>query len=178
MSEAFLALVPIRPGAAPALRQRLEAFDPERVGASPFAAVPGTHVVRLSVIETVGARDAGHRHLTPALLSFSGLVDGSLDAWLLTMATTLGPVGDALWADCSGWPGPGPAVTARWMATFRQRMHTCVIAHDQPTVEEIRLALDRQRKLRELAIRAQTLPPKELRAAYAEIFGPVEEMRG
>ena len=73
--------------------------------------------------------------------------------------------------------GPGPAVTARWLATFRQRMHTCVIAHDQPTVEEIRLALDRQRNLRELAIRAQTLTPKELRGAYAEIFGPVAEIR-
>lgn len=177
MSEAFIALVPIRPGDEPSLRQTLEAFDPERIGASPFAAVPGTHVVRLAVIETFGARNEGHRRLHPALLSFSVLVDGPVDAWLRSMGATLGPTGDALWAHCSGWPGPGPAATGRWLLSFRLRMHTYVIGHPEPTVDDVTLALRRQRSLRELAIRAQTLTPKALRAAYDEVFGPTAEVR-
>jgi hypothetical protein len=175
MSEAFTALVPVRPGDEPALRRRLATLDPDGAGTGPFASVPGTHVVRLSVVDTFGARSEGHRRLHPALLMISSLVDGPVEDWLRTMAATLGTTGDALWAHCSGWPGPGPASTARWLAAFRLRMHICLVGHPDPTVAEMERALDRQRRLRDLAIRAQTLTPKELRAAYDEVFGrPVE----
>ncbi|HEV7535019.1 MAG TPA: hypothetical protein VGP90_05250 [Acidimicrobiia bacterium] len=177
MSEAFFALVPIRAGDEPSLREMLEGFDPGRAGASPFSAVPGTHVVRLTVVDSFGTRSDGRRRLHPALLSISVLVDGPVEDWLRSMAAGLGPSGDALWAHCLGWPGPGPAVTGRWLWSLRQRMHLTVIGHPDPTVDDVRRALDQQRALRDLAIRARTLTPKELRVAYGEQFGATATVR-
>jgi hypothetical protein len=172
--KTFAALIPIQPESVGSLRAVLQGLGPDTAGGSPFAGVPGTHAVRLAVLDSFGSRAQSPRRLHPALLSISALVDGPVTYWLRSMGAVLQDGGDSIWAHCSGWPGPGPAVTARWLLGFEIRTHECIIAHPAATADQIVDALRQQRDLQALAVRARALKPKELRQQYDALFGTPE----
>ena len=173
--ELFGLLVPIRPEHELELRHAVEALPAD--DRSPFSAVPGTHVARLVIIRAMGARNAPRRRLHPSLLSFSGLVDGPLNDWLLTMCRSLGATGDALWNCCSGWPGPGPAATALWLRRFRIRLHTSIVGNTGASVDEVEAALRTRSSLLDLAVAAPGLTPGELRDRYRSTLLSGEVLR-
>jgi hypothetical protein len=158
------ALIPVLPGHERDLRLVIEALPGG--GQSPFAAVPGTHVARLVVLGAFGGPAEARRRLHPALLALSAMVDGSFDAWLRSMCTVLGPAGDAVWAHCAGWPGPGPTATAHWLHRFRIRMHVSIIGNPGATVPVVDQSLRQRANLLALALEAPRLSPEELRHRY------------
>ena len=174
-TESFLVLVPIRPGHEAALEAAFGALGPPAPAArprpSPLAAVPGTHAARLTILRGLGLPSTPGQRLPEALLCFSALVDGPLDAWLRAMAEMLGPVGDRFWSHCAGWDASDASGTARWLLAHRERLHTCVIGHPGVTVEQVTGALERHAHLEELASLARTLTPKKLRYCYDDMFG-------
>jgi hypothetical protein len=85
---------------------------------SPFAKVPGTHFVRLVVMDDVvfvgyPARD---EHLKSQYLICTADFDGPLDPYLQTLARTIPTELDAIWNHCVGYPGAtDPAKFAEYM---------------------------------------------------------------
>ena len=74
---------------------------------SPFAKVPGTHFVRLVVMDDVvfvgyPARD---EHLKSQYLICTMDFDGPLDPYLQTLARAIPAELDAVWKHCVGYPG-------------------------------------------------------------------------
>ena len=168
--ENFSALIPVLPGHERDLKVAVEAL-PGR-DESPFAAVPGTHVARLVVLDSFGGPAIPRRRLHPALLALSAMVDGPFDAWLDSMCVALGPTGDALWVHCAGWPGPGPGATARWLHGFRvPKLHTSIIGNPGALVPDVEKGLRQRAALLELAL-AGRLPPDELRRRYNTTVRP------
>lgn len=162
----FAALVPVLPGRERDLRAAISAFGTGEH--SPFAAVPGTHIARLLVLDAFGGADEPRRHLRPALLALSALVDGAFEDWLSTMCATLGEVGDGIWAHCSGWPGPDRTSTAAWLAGYRIRLEVSIVGNPDAPVDRVEAALRQRRSLLRLALDAPDLPAAELRARYEQ----------
>jgi len=167
--DIFGALIPVRPGHEKPLRALLGGLDAG--WRSPFADVPGTHLARLVVLRSFGSRAEPRRRLHPALLAFSAMVDGPVDAWLGKMCVNLGAEGDRVWSHCAGWPGPEAAACARWLLSLRLRMHASVIGNPGAPVDEVLGALDRREVLRTLALRRGSVSPADLRSAYEAAFG-------
>ena len=163
-AELLSLLIPVTAGREQEVRRAIEAFP---VGAeSPFASVPGTHVARLVVIDAFGSTALIPRRLHPSVLLLSALVDGDVRRWLLAMCQALGASGDEIWEHCGGWPGNGPATTARWLAGFRIRMHKSIVGNPEASVEAVQQALRRRDNLLQLAIHEGRLGPRELRRQY------------
>jgi hypothetical protein len=160
----FSALVPVLPGHERELRAAIDALGTGED--SPFAAVAGTHITRLVILDAFGGPSEPRRRLRPALLTFSAMVDGPVEAWLRAMCTTLGAVGDCLWTHCSGWPGPDPAATAVWLGSFRIRLDVSLVGNPNASVEQVEKALRQRRNLLNLALEARHLSPAELRRRY------------
>jgi hypothetical protein len=163
------ALIPILSGHERDLRLAVEALPDH--DQSPFAGVPGTHVARLVVLDSFGGPATPRRRLHPALLALSVMIDGPFDAWLDSMCTALGPTGEALWVHCAGWPGPGPAVTARWLYGFRIRLHTSIVGNPGALRPEVEKGLRQRAALLELAL-AGRLPADDLRQRYGRTVRP------
>jgi hypothetical protein len=169
------ALVPVLSGHEPDLRRAIEALPTG--DRSPFAAVPGTHVARLVVLESFGGPADSPRRLHPPLLALSALVDGPFDAWLRSMCTVLGSTGDGLWCHCAGWPAEAPSITGTWLHTFRIRMHVSLVGNPGVSVDDVHAALQRRSDLLDLALEAGRLSPGELRHRYVATFGRAEAVR-
>ena len=161
--EILSTLAPVRPGEEEPLRATLKTFD----GSKPFDDVPGTHTARFVVMTWLGTGDrARRRRLRPARLLFSAVVDGPVDAWLWGLFERQGPAADRVWGHCIGWPDTGEwTARASWLLDQRLVPTYEVISHDF-TVAEIKRGLALQQVLRDLAVRAPTLKPADLRDAY------------
>lgn len=90
---------------------------------SPFAKVPGTHFVRLVVMDDVvfvgyPARD---EHLKSQYLICTADFDGALDPYLQSLARTIPAVLDDIWNHCAGYPG------AKDPGKFAEYMKKCQI---------------------------------------------------
>ncbi len=168
---AFVALTPIKSGRADELRTHLQRLP--RQDQSPLASVPGTHFGRWVVLDRVfhDSWPEQFEVLDPAYLLFTAVFDqtsrdpvaGYLDALL----STLGPEADAIWGACEGWPDPGSRGS---YLREHQRDAQFLYAGYPDKVAEVRRALADREALVNFAGQAQTLPPDQLRAAFAAAF--------
>jgi hypothetical protein len=172
--ELFTALTPIVPGREADLRRTLAGLPAGEL--SPLERVPGTHVARWVVLESLGMLDSARRRpLRPAQLLFSAALDGPLESWLGGLLAGLGPAATAIWSHCLRWPATGERdAVANWLREHRVGNTVPFVGHPDATVGQIGEALDRRARLLRLAIHAQGLPPVELRKAYELAFAPVE----
>jgi hypothetical protein len=141
-------------------------------GRSPFVEIPGTHVARFVVINSLGTGDPTHRRrLRPARLLFSAVVDGPEEAWLYGLFKK-GAALEDVWEHCSGWPAGAP-LEARtpWLTQYRRTPTHQIVARNA-TVAEILRGLELQRVMAELKHLKDT-NPADLRAAYKKAMAEV-----
>jgi hypothetical protein len=168
---ALSVLTPILDGHADELRAHLESL--EEGAASPLARVPGTHIARWVVIDDVIYQGAGQRKrdtLTPRLL-FSSNFDGEMGAYLEGLRTGMAGDADAIWSHCRGYPGhaDGPAFAA-WMHAHVLEAALFFAAYGGMTVDQVNSNVERRRRLLDLVLDGQGLPPADLKARFMEAF--------
>jgi hypothetical protein len=168
---ALSVLTPIRDGQEGPLTEHLESLG--EGDASPLARVPGTHIARWVVIGDVIYQGAGQRkrdRLTPRLL-FSSNHDGDVGAYFESLRTGMGEEADAIWSHCRGYPGhaDGPAFAA-WMRAHMLEAALFFAAYGGMTVAQVESNLDRRRRLLDLVIEGQRLPPADLKTRFMEAF--------
>jgi hypothetical protein len=168
---ALSVLAPIADGRADALQAQLDALG--EGDASPLARVPGTHIARWVVIPDViyqGHDQRKRDRLSPRLL-FSSNHDGEVGAYLEGLRTGMADDADAIWGHCRGYPGheDGPGFAA-WMRAHMLEAALFFAAYGGMTVEQVHANLDRRRRLLDLILEGQSLPPADLKARFMEAF--------
>ena len=120
------------------------ARGPPRARRRPFARVPGTHLVRVQVLEPPARRWRGRPR--PYLL-LAAEHDGPAEPWLAAAAREL----DAVLAHCAFWPGadatPPRSRAGRASAPSTSASRWCAT---DATVEQIGAALRRQAGVRQM----------------------------
>jgi hypothetical protein len=168
---ALTVLTPIAPGAEDPLRAYLEGFEDQ--GASPFARLPRTHFGRWVIVAEFITDPSQRREedLGGPWLLFSATFDGELDSYLDELGSELGDEAEIIWGSCIGAPQP-----ARGSALKPYLIHNQIdtglffSAYPEATVQDVRGSLrDRDRTLA-FAVRAQGMPPDQLRQAFLDEF--------
>jgi hypothetical protein len=135
VSRPLVLLAALRDGEEEAARDALRALG------EPFARVPGTHLVRVQVLQPPARRWRGRPR--PYLL-LAAEHDGAAEPWLAAAAREL----DAVLAHCAFWPGAAdPAEVARWACERTVDVGFSVVATGA-TVDQIGAALRRQAEVR------------------------------
>lgn len=147
---------------------------------SPFADVPGVHMARFEIIDTIPA--GGLRPVTrvcdPAGLLFGISHDGTLRQVVARMSRTMAGTCDQVWECCADYPGSTSVdLLAGWLQRHSVAAQLAFRTHDASR-EQIEAALDRRRRLRAFAARAATLDPDALRAAFEAEFGSRDRVDG
>ncbi|UDY37974.1 hypothetical protein [Dermatobacter hominis] len=171
----FTSICPLRPDVdADELRSVLAGLP---VGPGSPLAVEGTHYARLQVIDEVVGRRRRRRPLGAALLVLSADVDGTVEAWLDALLGQPGPFAGVL-SRCQGAPDPTAADFAADARAYLLRYRVPVALHyvndGGRTVGEVRLALDRHRRLAGLALGHRASAPAARRAAFLAAFPRIE----
>ncbi|MGH3912716.1 MAG: hypothetical protein ACRDTC_04805 [Pseudonocardiaceae bacterium] len=180
---AFIALIPIEPDQADALRTHLRGLPSH--DASPLAKVPGTHFGRWAVIDRVfhDSWPEEYEVLDPAYLLFTAVFDvtsrDAAGAYLDRLVSVLDTEADAIWGKCQGWPaGNGRQERVDYLRRHQRDTNFLFSAY-QGRVEEIRSALVNRELLMSFACQAQTLDSHQLRVAFAAaITHPVHRGEG
>jgi hypothetical protein len=143
---------------------------------SPLAGVRGTHFARWVVIDDgiYEGPDQGERdHLRRARLLFTSNFDGQLDPYLEVLRTGLGEAVDDIWGHCIGYPGARkPREFTNYLRHHRIDSSLFFAAYGERTVEDVNRSLALRNKFIDFALRAQGVPPAELKAGFLQEFGP------
>ena len=165
-------MAPVRAGAGADLLAALERLGDGDQG--PFARVAGTHFGRFAFISALkGARGEALESEGPFLLMCADF-DSSQAAWTASLCERAGEQLDSVMGFCDGFPGSAdPAGVTEYFVSHHAAPGFTVAGYRRVQVDEVREALQLQRSLRELAMRAQAehLSGSELRDAWREAVG-------
>jgi len=162
VTDALVLLARVRAGEADAARAAIEAHWP--ANASPFAAVPGTHLGRLQVL-TPPARRGRRGPREHVLLAVD--VDAPLEPWLERFRVAAAAPLDAVLRHCAFYPGTANAAAfGRFVAANRLTVGFSVIGSPDATLAEVGAALDLRDEIGAFAERTQRMDPAALRAAW------------
>lgn len=144
----------------------------ESSGRSPFADVPGVHMARFEVLDSIPV--GGIRPVTqqrdPATLLFGVSHDGTLPDLITRICQTMAATCDAVWGCCADYPGSDRAERlTRWFQNHAVEAQLAFRTHDASR-EQIVSALDRRERLRAFAARPKGEDPSELLAAFRAEF--------
>ena len=170
----FLALTPIRPGRAGAVRSYVEGL--ERGAQSPLARVERLHFGRWVVIDRVFHDSWPEKYEvleTPYLL-FTGIFDipprRTPNRYLDELLAQLGDVREAIWGQCEGWPADCDVATQReWLLAHRRDVEF-LFAGYAGRVADVRRAVGRRDRMVQFAGAAQGMVAGELRHAFRAAF--------
>jgi hypothetical protein len=138
-TASLVMLARVRAGEADAARAAIAAHWPP--GASPFAAVPGTHLARLQVL-TPPARRRRRRRTPAAHLLLAADADAPIETWIERLRTAAAAPLDEVLRHCAFYPGAAePAAFARFVAANRLEVGFSVIGSPGATVAEVGAAL-------------------------------------
>lgn len=165
---AFMAMTPIALGEEPALRAYLEGLREQR----PLARSKRTHFARWVIVPHY-VDDAKQRHkerLGGPYLVFTSNFDGPLDSYLDELVAELADEAREIWGRCVGAP-QSAADLKRYLLHNQIDTGFFYAAYPTATVVKVRAALENRDLLIDFALRAQSMPPEELREAFlAEHF--------
>ena len=168
---ALTVLTPIEHGREEALSAYLDALGDG--DGSPLARVPGTHLARWVVIGQVKQQQGQRRKdaLKAPRLLFTSNFDGPLDAYLEALRIGLAGDADAIWGNCTGYPGHQDA--AGFPAWIRHHQIEAALffgAYGEQTVPAVHANLAARTGLIEFALETQALDPAALKARFLERF--------
>ena len=160
---ALMAMTPIAPGEEPALRGYLEGFR----GQSPLARLERTHFARWVIVPDYvnDPKQRHEEHLGGPYLIFTSNFDGPLDTYLAELAAELADEAREIWGRCVGAPQTA-ADLKRYLMHNQIDTGFFYAAYPTATVAKVRAALGNRDRLIDFALRAQSMPPQELRAAF------------
>jgi hypothetical protein len=151
-ARALTVLSPVRRGREAELRAELEALPDG--GQSPLARLPGTHFARWLVLPGRG-------------LLFSATHDSRDSDYLEEIRARLPEEADAVWRHCEGYPGMGEEFPG-YLRRHRVETDLFVAAYPEASLDDVHEALAVRSRLIGLVLRARSLSPEELRAAFRE----------
>jgi hypothetical protein len=167
-------MTPIAPGHEQALADHLHAL-PQGAG-SPLARLSATHLARWVIVSGLAQMGPLRRRtrLRSCHLLFSSTFDGTLEAYIADACRAIPDELDAIWSHCDGYPGAA-AANPRAFGDYlrRHQLHTDLFfaPYGDHTVGEVRAALERSRRLRDVAVETQGAAPEQLLARFRETFG-------
>ena len=162
-TEALVLLARLRSGEAADARTAIDEHW-RRAAASPFAAVPGTHLARLQVLKPPARR--GRRGARECVL-LAADVDAPLAPWLERFRAAAAEPLDAVLGHGAFYPGASdPAAFRRWVAANRLPVGFSVIGSPDATLAEVGAALELRETLAAFATRTQRMDAAELHAAW------------
>lgn len=169
-SYGFLAITPIKPRRAAALRKKLEQLES---GPSPFATLPRTHFGRFVILPDfydpeLEYQPADEDHLGAEYLIFSVCFDGDRDSYLAELVAGIAKPAKAIWGECAGVDAADPADLVRYLKANQIDCGQYFSAYGHTTVAEVRRVLRQQQAMRDLAVRQYALSPAQLQAEFIE----------
>jgi hypothetical protein len=168
---ALTVLTPIEHGREEPLTAYLDALGDG--DASPLARVPGTHLARWVVIGQVKHQDGQRRRdaLKAPRLLFTSNFDGDLDPYLEALRTGLAGDADAIWGNCTGYPGHQDAAGfSAWIRHHQIEASLFFGAYGDQTVAEVHANVAARTSLIEFALETRGLDPAALQARFLERF--------
>jgi hypothetical protein len=168
---ALTVLTPIEHGREQALTAYLDALGDG--DASPLARVPGTHLARWVVIGQVKRQEGQRRPdaLKAPRLLFTSNFDGSLNPDLEALRTGLAGDADAIWGNCTGYPGHQDAAGfSAWICHHQIEAALFFGAYGEQTVADVHTNLAARTGLIEFALETRGLDPAALHAQFLERF--------
>ena len=169
-ATAFMALTPIRPGAAGELRAYLEALPRND---SPLARLAGTHFARWVILGDWVNDPAQPRadNLETPYLIFTSNFDGPLDPYLDELCVKLAPEAREIWGRCVGCPpdATGPQLKA-YLLHNKIDTGFFVAAYPRATVAQVKAAIEARTRLISFAVMAQAMPAADLQSAFLAEF--------
>ncbi|MDQ8043635.1 MAG: hypothetical protein AAGC46_01280 [Solirubrobacteraceae bacterium] len=168
----FLAITPIKPGHAEALRALLATID---AGPSPFSRLPRTHFARWVVLTDFFTGDAyqpaDEDHLGCEYLIFSACFDGDRDSYLEDLTAEIADELDEIYDHCIGVRSNDPTDVARYLVHNQIDCGLFYSAYPHTTVAEVRRVVAQRTALRALAVAQYDLTPEELQAQFVDQLG-------
>jgi len=168
---ALTVLTPIEHGREQALAAHLDALGDG--DASPLARVPGTHLARWVVIGQVKHQRGQRRAdaLKAPRLLFTSNFDGPLNPYLEALRTGLAGDADAVWGNCTGYPGHQDAAGfSAWICHHQIEAALFFGAYGEQTVGEVHRNVARRTELIDFALDTRGLEPAALKAQFLERF--------
>jgi hypothetical protein len=168
---ALTVLTPIEHGREAALTDYLDTLGDG--DASPLARVPGTHLARWVVIGQVKHQEGQRRRdaLKAPRLLFTSNFDGELDPYLDALRTGLAGDADAIWGNCTGYPGHQDAAGfSSWIRRHQIEAALFFGAYGDQTVGEVHANVAARTGLIEFALETRGLDPAALQARFLEQF--------
>jgi hypothetical protein len=164
-------ITPILTDHESALAAYLAGLGPE--AASPLARVTGTHFARWVILDDVVYEGGRQRRdaLKASRLLFTSNFDGPLDAYLEALRIGLAGDADAIWGNCTGYPGHQDA--AGFPAWIRHHQIEAALffgAYGEQTVPAVHTNLAARTGLIEFALETRGLDPAALQARFLERF--------
>ena len=101
------------------------------------------------------------------MLMCSAVIDPKPKVWVRSLVDVLGPMTDAIWGRCAGWPGRSDAVD--WLMAHRVRPWLSFATWDAP-VAEMTDALRTREMVERLALQTQGVDAAALVTAYRQVF--------
>jgi hypothetical protein len=141
--------------------------------ASPLARVPGTHLARWVVIGQVKQQEGQRRRdaLKAPRLLFTSNFDGELNPYLEALRTGLAGDADAIWGNCTGYPGHQDAAGfSAWIRHHQIEAALFFGAYGDQTVGEVHANVAARTGLIEFALETRGLDPAALQARFLERF--------
>jgi hypothetical protein len=133
---------------------------------SPFAAVRGTQLARLVVIDRLPFVELRRAHLL-----FGAAFDGPDDGYLAALHDAIGDTVQQIWGHCADFPdGADAAAFTTWMLARRIRARAVLGGHPGAPLHEIREAVELRRRIGRFAARWQGRSPEALHAAFTQEF--------
>ncbi len=161
-------LLPVQPGQVDALEAHLESLDPL---ASPFAALPQAHFVRLLVIRDLVYQGPPQvpEHLDRPYLAFTASLDGEIDAFLRAVAAL--PESGEIFSRCSGYVAE-PGGFADWVRSHQKANGYLLSPWPFKRVEDVHEGLRVQEGFGKLVENARGMSDAELQEAFKALMRP------
>ena len=166
-------LTPIEIGSEAILRAYIEGMPEDEK--SPFAQLPGTHFVRLVIIDQLKYqgepqdRDTLHSEY---LLFESNFDTHDLDGYLTAMCRNLPEIVNQIWGRCAMFPGTADeAAFLTYMKHNQVPVTFFYTAYPDATLEDVRSALRFREQFTRFAVDSQGLEAGALQERFRAAFG-------
>jgi hypothetical protein len=166
-STGFAAVLPLIDGAEASVRDALAALP--NGPASPFAALPATHFVRLVLLPRFRDRNGHDLAGVPPCLFFAAESDMFAEGFLEALCTQLPGTADAIFGRCAGYPGAhGPPAFKRWMLDHRVRPGFSVLGNPGADAARVQRSLALREEIAAFALDAQRFDAAELHKRFRQ----------
>lgn len=165
--EGFAALLPVRDGEEPGVREALGTLGSG--DKSPFARSAGTHFARLTLVPPLRDRHERELSTVPFSLFFAAEFDISPGDWLQALGASLPDDLDRILDRCAGYPGAGrTGAFENWMLEHGVPAGFSLHGYPELRSEQVAQILELRERISAFAVETRGLEPAALARRWAE----------